>query len=111
MYERLPSATVNPTDLKKCWELRQALVGGSIDVELYRNLCGPGTDAIAAGTRVTALLMLIQLVPEEALAGEVVKGQPSDAFLEAFARTPLTEGLAFSVDELLHSTKEKAPTP
>jgi hypothetical protein len=81
--------TVDPEDFKKCWELRRSLVGGSIDIELYRKRCKPTTDAFAAGFRASALLAMLPLIPPE----ELVNGEPTDAFLEEFARMPL-EGKA-----------------
>jgi len=99
-------AAVDAADFKKAWEIRQAHPHGAIDVEIFPQHCKPETNAKAAGMRATALMLLIQIAPEDMLKGAVVEAQPTEALLEAFADMPLTEGEAFSVQELLRSVRE-----
>jgi hypothetical protein len=93
--------TVDPDDFKKCWRLRRSLPGGSVDVEVYRKLCKPETDAFAAGFRASALFALLPLIPSD----ELVNGEPSDVLLEEFARMPLEEGEPVSLPKI----KSKGP--
>jgi hypothetical protein len=79
---------VDPEDFKKCWQLRRELEGGSIDLELFRQICKPETDAFAAGFRASTLLAMLPLIPPE----ELVNGEPSDPLLTEFARMPFEEG-------------------
>jgi len=95
-----PIPAVDAEDFKKCWELRRELEGGSIDLELFRSLCKPTTDAFASGIRASCLLTLIQLAPPE-LASHIQDGAPSDALLKAFAQMPLEAGKPLSGQELL----------
>ena len=97
-------SAVDAADFKRCWAIRQTLVGGSIDLEIFRRSCKPDTDARAAGFRVSALQLLIQMLPGE-LTGHIKDGQPTEALLKAFAQVPLIEGDALYVEELLRSIK------
>jgi hypothetical protein len=96
--------SVDPDDFKKVWAVRRALVGGSIDVEIFRRICKPSTDVMAAGYRASLLLLLTQSLPDE-LTEFVLEGEPSDAFLEMFATAALEEGKPLSLRELLKQIK------
>jgi hypothetical protein len=92
--------TIDFGDFKKAWEVRRACFDGYIDVESVKPIFKPDTNVEAAISRATVLLLLTQIMPDE-LAEFMDHGQPSDAFLAAFARMPLVEGDEINVGELL----------
>lgn len=93
-------STVDPTDFKKAWEVRQACFGSYIDVESVKPIFKSETSVEAAIFRATMLLVLTQTMPD-VFAEFMDNGQPNDALLAAFAKTPLVKGDDINVGELL----------
>jgi len=92
--------TIDFGDFKKAWEVRRVCFDGYIDVESVKPLFKPEMSVEAAIFRATMLLLLTQTMPDE-LAEFMDHGQPSDAFLAAFAQMPLIKGDEINVGELL----------
>ena len=82
---------VDPDDFKKVWDIRNSVFGHLIDVEIYRNLCKPDTDAKAKIVRANFLFTLTRTFPDK-FAKIMERGQLNDEFLSTFADIPLIEG-------------------
>jgi hypothetical protein len=96
--EVVPS--VDPDDFKKVWDVRNSVIGNLIDIEIYRNLCKPDTDAKATIVRANFLFTLTRTFPDK-FANIMERGQLNDEFLSTFANIPLIEGEDVNVEKLL----------
>jgi hypothetical protein len=101
-----PLASVEPEDFKKAWQIRRETSDSSVDAELFRLVCKPETDYLAAGYRASFLLLLIERFPE-LMAPFMVNGELSDAFLAAFAAFPLEIGGQIEFDRLLGKSAQR----
>ena len=92
--------SVDPDDFKKVWDVRNSVFGNLIEVEIYRSICKPDTDAKATIVRANFLFSLTRTFPDK-FAKFMERGLLNDEFLSTFANIPLTEGEHVNVENLL----------
>jgi hypothetical protein len=100
---------VDPDDFKKIWDIRNSVFGNLIDVEMYRSLCNPDTDAKATIVRANFLFMLTRTFPDK-FAKIMERGQLNDAFLSTFANISLVEGEDVNVGDFLRQMETVSTT-
>jgi hypothetical protein len=97
-------AAVDLDDLKTVWAIQHELQGGSIDEEIFRQVCKPKANVRAAAFRASVLILLVQTAPER-LAEFIHEGQPCDALFNAIATVPITLGAPIQASELLEHVR------
>ena len=109
-----PVPEVDPEDMKTIWNIGREVQARNpgqqvaIGVDVYRSVCKPGADVIAASYR-ASLLGLMKLFAPALFAEITIDGVPTDSAFQAAAKVPMEwmgvgivrQGPPFDVDALM----------